>query len=496
MFDVVNYKSVVVLVHALHSSSVTFSTWPNGIVAAPTPAQEEPSLGRSFAQEPLVGIARKSTIGIVGQVYMLAVGLVSTILVARLLGPEGKGVLAIVGAIPSLGLGVASFGLGPALGYMAGKDRFPARDLAAAALAWSLLLGALLGTLVWVFRSALLSSVMKGLTPSDLAIVLVSLPAYYLGAFVGALLAGHGRPVAIAGLQSAAATVNLVAVITASIALPGNATAVVLAISIANVVNALAALVVNGAGLGLSPRRIIEITKSATPYAAKSYVGQATSMFFLRADVFFLNYFAGPAAVGVYSVATNLAEKLWLLSNPVSNAVYRLITGGEREDAVRLTTLTARALLVLNGVAAVMLMGIAILLVPLVYGDQFSGAVLYLGLLLPGVVVFAVCQPYGQFFSGQLGKPGVTSNLSAAMMVLSAIFYVLLIPTFGASGAAIGSTLSYSSALIGYAWLLPRAAGVTVREMLVPTRADLKLYRSIIAAAIEKVLRKIGNRGR
>ena len=29
-------------------------------------------------------------------------------------------------------------------------------------------------------------------------------------------------------------------------------------------------------------------------------------MFFLRADVFFLNYFAGPSAVGVYSVATNL----------------------------------------------------------------------------------------------------------------------------------------------------------------------------------------------
>ncbi len=53
-------------------------------------------------------------------------------------------------------------------------------------------------------------------------------------------------------------------------------------------------------------------------------------MFFLRADVFFLNYFAGPAAVGVYSVATNLAEKLWLLSNPVSTAVYSQITGAER----------------------------------------------------------------------------------------------------------------------------------------------------------------------
>ena len=85
-----------------------------------------------------MGIARKSVIGFGGQVYMLVIGLASTILVARLLGAEGKGVLAIVAAIPSLGLGVASFGLGPALGFMAGKDHYPARDLVTAAVVWSL----------------------------------------------------------------------------------------------------------------------------------------------------------------------------------------------------------------------------------------------------------------------------------------------------------------------------------------------------------------------
>lgn len=434
-----------------------------------------------------MGIARKSAFGFAGQVYMLAVGLVSTIIVARLLGPQGKGVLAIVAAIPSLGLGLASFGLGPALAFMAGKDRFPARELVSAAVVWSLVLGAAIGSLVWLFRSALLGSVLKGLTPIDLAVVLVSLPTYYLGAFIGALFTGHGRVVAVAGLQALAATLNLAAVVAASVLVPGNSSAVVIAISIAAGVNAVAALVVYRSGVVASPRRILEVTRDAAPYAAKSYMGQATSMFFLRADVFFLNYFAGPAAVGVYSVATNLAEKLWLLSNPVSNAVYRLITGAERDDAVRLTTLTSRALLVLNGIAAVVLFGLAVLLVPLIYGVQFTGAILYLGLLLPGVVVYALCQPYGQFFAGHLGKPGVTSNLSAAMMALSAVLYITLIPVMGASGAAIGSTLSYSTALLGYAWLMPRAAAVSLREMFVPTRADFALYWSIIVSGAKSI---------
>lgn len=451
--------------------------------------QEEPSFERSFAREALVGIARKSAIGILGQVYMLVVGLVSTILIARLLGPEGKGVLAVVAAVPSLGVGVASFGLGPALGYMAGKDRYPARDLVTAAVVWSLGLGAMIGMLVWFGRGPLLVSVMKGLTALDLGVVAVSLPTYYITAFMGALFVGHGRVVAFAALQSVWATLNLVAVISASVMLPGNSTAVVVALSVASTANALVALVVFRAGFTLSASRMVEITKAATPYAVKSYIGQATSMFFLRADVFFLNYFAGPSAVGVYSVATNLAEKLWLLSNPVSSAVYRQITGAERKDAVRLTTMTSRSLLVLNGVAAVALFLIAIPLIPLVYGAQFSNAIWYLGLLLPGVVVYAFCQPYGQFFLGQLGRPGVTSGLSAIMMALSAVLYIVLIPILGPSGAAIGSTLSYSSAFVGYAWLMPKASGVTIREMLVPTRADAAIYRSLFASAILRLKR-------
>jgi len=416
-------------------------------------------------------------------------GLASTILVARLLGAEGKGVLAVVGAIPSLALGIASFGLGPALAFMAGKNRYVARELVTAALAWSLLLGVLVGGLVWLARDVLLASILKGLTAADLALVLVSLPAYYLNAFLGALFSGHGRAVAVAALSALGATLNLVAVVVASLTFPGDSTAVVLTLSIAAWAGALCSLAVYRSGFVYSPRRLIRITREAMPYAVKSYVGQASSMFFLRADVFFLNYFAGAAAVGVYSVATNLAEKLWLFSNPVSTAVYSKITGAERQDAARLTMLTSRALLILNCLAGLALFTLAVFLVPVIYGVQFAGAVYYLGLLIPGVVVFAVSQPYSQFFTGQLGRPDVTSILSTAMMVLSAVLYVVLIPVMGAAGAALGSTLSYSTSMAGYAWLMPRAAGVTVREMLVPTRADMTLYRSIMTSAVNRLRR-------
>lgn len=426
---------------------------------------------------------------------MLVIGLASTILVAQLLGAEGKGVLAIVAAIPSLGLGVASFGLGPALGFMAGKDHYPARDLVTAAVVWSLALGAGVGAIVWLFRGVLLGSILKGLTALDLAVVVLSLPAYYIFTFLGALFIGHGRAVAFAGIQSAYATLNLAAIVVAIMLVPNSSTAVVVTLSVASILAAIISLGVYRARFLFSARRVVEITRAAAPYAARAYAGQASSMFFLRADVFFLNYYAGPSAVGIYSVATNLAEKLWLLSNPVASAVYSSITGAERHDAVRLTTLTARALLVLNALAGIALFGLAFLLVPTIYGAQFTDAIWYLRILLPGVVVYAVCQPYGQFFVGQLGRPGVTSILSTAMMLFSALLYVTLIPVMGPTGAAWGSTLSYSSALFGYLWLMPRATGVTISQMLVPTRMDLELYQSVLASIVRRVKKRVtGNR--
>lgn len=434
-----------------------------------------------------MGIARKSILGFGGQVYMLVTGLASTVIVARLLGPEGKGVLAVVAAIPSLVLGVASFGLGPALAYMAGKNKYPARELATAAVGLSLALGLGVGLALWLFRGILLESILIGLSPSELAVVILSLPAYYLTSFLGGLFSGHGRAVEVAALSSLGATLSLTAVVVSSIYAPRDSLAVVVGLAIAVWVGAVVSLLTYRSGLSFSIQRVAHVARAIAPYAAKSYLGQATSMFFLRADVFFLNFFAGPSAVGIYSVATSLAEKLWLLSGPVATAVYAQITGAERTDSIRLTTLTARALLVLNGVAGLALFVLSLVFVPVVYGVEFSAAVWYLALLLPGVVVYAVCQPYSQFFVGQLGKPGVTSNLSALMMLLSAVLYVTLIPVYGAAGAALGSTISYSSAMVGYAWLMPRAAAVTLREMLLPTAADFALYRKVGVSAFARV---------
>lgn len=427
-----------------------------------------------------MSIASKSAFGFIGQMYMLAIGLVMTIVVARLLGPEGKGVIAVVAAITSFTLGLGSLGLPGAFSFLAGKNRFPRTDLFWSMVSWSLMLGAAVSLILWVFRGILLGSIFKGLTTLELAVFLASLPSTYFIAFAGQAYMGYGRVVILVFLQSLVATLNLVAVLVSILILHAGTVGAVVALSAVTVTGSILYLIPFGSVGWISLRQLRLVASEAIPYGLRVYVGGATQMFSLRADVFFLNLFAGPAVVGVYSVATNLAEKIWLLSAPLSSAVYSLIAGSERKDAARLTITTSRASVVIEGLSALGLLVLSIPLVPIIYGQQFASATIYLAVLLPGTVALAVGGAFYTYYVAQLGRPAVTSALAVASAAVSAVLYVVLIPRIGALGASIGSTVSYSVSLIAFAYLFPRETGYRVSEMLVPGRGDWDLYVSIL----------------
>lgn len=441
-----------------------------------------------------MSIAGKSAASFVGQIYNLAIGLLSAIVIARLLGPEGKGVVAVVGATTSMAVGLASLGLPSAFGFLAGKGRYSRTELMWSMALWSLLLGGVVALSVWLLRDFLLGSIMKGLTPTEVAVLLVSLPSAFFAGFMNQAYIGYGRVVVISVIYAVISTVGLAGVIVSSLMFHAGTEGAVVALSAATVVGSLLFVATYGRVGAFSLSRFRIISRELVPFGLKVQVGSATQMFSLRADVFFLNYFAGPAAVGIYSVATSLADKLPLLTDPVGRAAYSEIAGAEKSDAARLATTTARAITAIGGVAALGIFAVSVPLIPIVYGRAFADATLYLALLLPGAVAIAVSGAYYVYYVAQLGKPAPTSAIAIVSAVVSALLYSILIPRFGALGAAIGSTISYSTTLVGYGILFPRDAGTSVRNMYLPKREDWHLYWSIFRRVIAR-LSRASNRG-
>jgi O-antigen/teichoic acid export membrane protein len=401
-----------------------------------------------------------------------------SVIVARVLGPQGKGVIALAATVPAVLVGAATLGLGPATGYLAGKKAFPDRELAGAALVWALLLGSGSAAALWLARPMLLAAVLRGFTPLEFALVLIALPASYFTYFATYLMIGTGSAARMSALQTITGIIGFAAIAIALLVLRTGTAGAVAALSLTSVISALAYLLASPKPV-LDPRSAWQVTRGAASYAARVTPGQLMFLFFMRADVFFLNALVGTAAVGIYSTGTNIAEKLLILSGSISHAAYSQFTSGERDETAVLAVRVARTTFLITGVVALALAIVAVVAVPLVYGARFSGSAIVAVILLPGVVMFAVGNVYSQYFLGQLGRAGTASGVACALMVLSAIAYPALILAAGMYGAAIASVLIYAGLLALWLFLFPKATGISANMMLLPRHSDVAAYRAV-----------------
>jgi len=97
-------------------------------------------------------------------------------------------------------------------------------------------------------------------------------------------------------------------------------------------------------------------------------------------------------------------------------------------------------------------------LLPLVYGEAFRAAVVPAQILIVGLSVQGVAGVLTAYFYGT-GRPGLNSVAMGGGLLLTLALDLLLIPRFGATGAAVASTCAYLTsavALLVAFWMVTR----------------------------------------
>ncbi len=179
-------------------------------------------------------------------------------------------------------------------------------------------------------------------------------------------------------------------------------------------------------------------------YGARGQLGGLLSLVNLRLDVAILGALAGPAVLGVYAIASKYAELLRLPGLAATYVLYPAFAGrGERDARQRTRGLLAPALWV-NVAGAVPLLLAAGLVLPLVYGADFAGAVVPSWILLAGLLGESVAGLVTAYFYG-VGRPGLNSLAIGAGVAVTVVGDLLLIPSFGAVGAALASAAAYAT---------------------------------------------------
>ena len=131
------------------------------------------------------------------------------------------------------------------------------------------------------------------------------------------------------------------------------------------------------------------------------------------------------------------------------------------------------------------LIAVALPLVPLVYGPDFSDAVVLGFILLPGVLLLGIANILGTLIVA-LGRPGVLLRIALLVTPVTIALYVVLIPAMGAEGAALASSISYA-ATFAPTLLAFRRAWPSPWQALVPRAEDLRDYALLVRRAVARL---------
>lgn len=423
---------------------------------------------------------------------ILALGLFSTVAVARGLGPAGKGrfdLLVATGSIAGL-----LFGLQLPIGitYVVARRGGAPRDLRRRMAAFAAMQGAATAIALWILWIIFSSDSARGDVPVAVTGALIVL--FVVGSAVASLWRGivvgrqeiiraNRRDLAIRLVQVGLVVAIVVVGSLADKTVPADL--VFAGTTLAALMGAAVYVWAARPNVALAKGDGKEFREAAT-FAVPAYAANLVQMANYRLDLYFVAFFVGAARVGVYMVAVVLAQLVWLAPQAVA-MVLLPSTASDQADVKRhaaRATLGAR-LSLWGGVAlALVLVVTGPWLIPLIFGSSFGGSARLLFILIPGVVLFSPATVFASFVAG-MGRPRLNLVVSCIGFVVTIGLDLLLIPDHGAAGAAIASTASYSMSALAMAVIFRRLSSTRWSEIvglrMTDLRGAMRAARSAIA---------------
>ena len=403
---------------------------------------------------------------------MTANSVVAGVLVARLLGADSLGAFLVLTTAIQILIQISGFGLHIANTYFTARD---IKKLPAAATN-SLLFAVLSGGICAGLLLALSKYAMPGVGIELAAVGLAAVPFQLITGYFLNLFLAHGEIGRFNFIDLANQSFVLLNALLALVLIGGG---LWLLVSL----NTFAAIAMAAVSIAMLYRfaRVKVPTKRWRPdmsllsemlgYSAKGFLLWMSVFLLYRLDLLIVNYFRGAAEAAVYAVATQCTLFLLLLPHAIAQLLQAKVSatldeGGEFTSRVsRVTVLLMLAACVASVPGA--------FLVAYIYGPGFETLPALLWILLPGVLFVGVQQIVAQYFLGT-GLPFRVAFVWLVALVVSIVANIVIIPRYGAIGAAVVSTICYAAVSVVMFRFFSVATGQRIAELIVPDLADLR----------------------
>ncbi len=410
------------------------------------------------------------TVGLVAGFASQGLGALVSILVIRKLGPLERGIYAMVLALNTTLTYCLDLGISAANETFLGKAEWSLGAVNGISLASSGLFGGSAIVAGWIFRGELVNRIMPGVSPAEIALGLALVPFTLYSLYGESMLVGIEAIVLLNKISFLQSLLLMIGSAIFVILLNGGVKALLIVWAGAYVISALLVFLV--LVRRDRPAFHLALWRKALSFGVRSFVTRAFRLGAFRLDSFFLNSMSGTIAVGYYSIATGLTEKLAPVLRAVYNAANRRVTGLDRCSSVAFTARIIRGFALVLAVWVLAIGVAASFAVRLLFGGAFLPAASPLRILALGIGFYSLAQIFGLFFTNQMARPGFVSLVIGLCVAASIPAYVLVIPRWGITGAAwvtCGSTAALFAILVA---AFSRESGLALREVLVIRRGE------------------------
>lgn len=375
---------------------------------------------------------------------------VSGILLARQLGPAGRGNLAIVLTVPAVATQAVCVGVPSAATYFIAKNRTAWRSIArhlVSVSAFQVVLAALLVLgLNWLFLAG------KGDESATAGLLALASVPMLIGQYYGLhILQGLGdlrwfniyrlAPAAAFSLGMAAGVYFGLTVVSCTAIWV--ASQVVTMLAIAKTIFARA-----NAPLEPDPREgPLPTQREVVRFGIAGFLAQVSPVETFRVDVLLVALLFPSQIVGYYAIALSVSNVPRFIADGLVAVAYPHISGQDASCGHASTRKYMLAAVALCGAASLVLALAAPDVIPLLFGQRFEPAVV-LSVISVGAACLISIRRVGTDCLRALGKPGASTGIEVVTLVLLVPAFVVLGPWGDGRGVALSLAISAAVGLV------------------------------------------------
>lgn len=209
-------------------------------------------------------------------------------------------------------------------------------------------------------------------------------------------------------------------------------------------------------------------SRLALSFGARAWAGGLANIANFRLDQVLMISLTSSTQLGLYAVAVTVGTAPAVLPAAVAGPIQARVASGDRDIVGRSTRVT----MLLVGVLHVIVGALAVPVVTVLFGPAFTDSILMIWVLLAAGVPFAGGLLLSSVLSAD-GAPGRTAVAQFLALAVTIPLLLVLVPGHGGMGAAVTSAAAYSTSFI----VLVRATvtrGLVsgTAALLVPRRED------------------------